>query len=521
MSLRIYCQLFFQNFALGNEVYYMLRCIKAVVVFFVLTSSLYAAGQSVDEVYRHAQELEKQGHYKQACQQYSEAGGVYSKKGNLRRADACRVARQQLEKVLLEYPYTRTEVAKLIEENFPDLSQEDIEDWVDNEVLSRTIDGEKRYYENFIENLKFRNIRLMHADARFYGPMEDFFNKYNDIVFRESQIGYPTPSWQVYTNPITFLGTGKLSIPRNKLPEKGVVQFWLPLPIKTSAQGDVRVISITPEEYVKLPPSIEEEIGLAYLEVPVSELKGNLDIEVQFTFSHYEQSFDIDPERIGQYDYEDGDYIKYTSSQKNINITPEIVAEAKKIVEGEENPYHIAKAIYTHIIDKIAYSVLPHLTFDVLEIPESEFVYQNKFGDSGAQSIYFVSLCRALGVPARTVAGWQLCPGYETCHFWAEFYLPNYGWVPADMALGQVANYLPNITKEQRQTFKNFFFTNQDPYRWTIQENIDIPVHPEADEPIFLRMAVQYPAVVSKDSENNLSFSIFDYWKLDLKPMYR
>ena len=492
------------------------------LVFFAFQLQAAAEQQlSGDEIYRNAQELEQQGYYKKARELYLKAENFYSEKGNLRRVDSCRISRQQIEKILIEYPYSKGEVLKLLEEAFPELSEEERNDWAENKVLSRTIDGEKHYFENFIENLKFRNIKLMRADARFYGPMESFFDKYNDIVFKDSHAGYSNPSWQPYVNRVVFLGDASLNIPRGKLPGKGILQLWLPLPIKTSAQDGIRIISLTPEEYVKLPPSIDGDIGLAYMEIDLQELKKDLEIKLLFTFSHYEQNFNIDPNKIGQYDYDGEFYRKYTASRGNTNITPEIAEKAKNIIEGEENPYFAVKKIYDYVIDNVSYSVIPHLTFDVLEIPESEFVHKNHFGDCGAQSLYFVSLCRSLGIPARTCGGWQLCPGYESCHFWAEFYLPNYGWVPADISLGQIANYLPDITKEQKTTFRDFFFCNQDPYRWTIQNDIDLPLQPVAEEPIFLKMAVQYPAVICKDSKKNLAFEMFDHWKFKLHPVYR
>ena len=250
-------------------------------------------------------------------------------------------------------------------------------------------------------------------------------------------------------------------------------------------------------------------------------MKKDLNIKLQFFYWHYEQSFDVDPNKIGDYDREDEMYIKYTSSRENTLITPEIEAKAKEIVEGEGNPYIAARKIYDYVIENVSYSVMPHLTFDVLSIPESQFVNENHFGDGNAQSLYFVALCRSLGIPARTTGGWQLCPGYESCHFWAEFYIPNYDWVPADISLAQIANYLPTITDNQKKTFKDYFFGHQDSYRWVIQNDIDLPVQPVTDEPIFLKMMVQYPAVVCKTSEKDLSLLIFENWKFDVKPLYK
>ena len=248
----------------------MFRYFKAILIFVVLSFvSIQAAQQSNDELYRKAQEFEQKGYYDKACKFYQKAWDEYIKKGNLSRADICRVSMHQLEKIMMEYPYTKEEVFKLLEENFPDLSAHDRREWVENNVLSRNIDGKEYYYENFIENLKFRNIKLMHNDERFYLPMEKFFNKYQDVVFKESNVGYSTPSWKTTVNPTTFFVDAKLKLPRRELPDEGILQLWLPIPIKTTAQDGIRIISITPEEYISVPVSVDRDIGLVYMEIPL------------------------------------------------------------------------------------------------------------------------------------------------------------------------------------------------------------------------------------------------------------
>jgi len=82
-------------------------------------------------------------------------------------------------------------------------------------------------------------------------------------------------------------------------------------------------------------------------------------------------------------------------------------------------------------------------------------------GSCNQYSAFFVALCRAVGIPARSVSGFigwkpwikeedlrpiyefetKLSPGglagvqhygSQIPHMWAEFYIPNYGWIPID-----------------------------------------------------------------------------------------
>jgi transglutaminase-like putative cysteine protease len=80
--------------------------------------------------------------------------------------------------------------------------------------------------------------------------------------------------------------------------------------------------------------------------------------------------------------------------------------------------------------------------------------------DSHSFSLLFCALARAAGIPSRPVAG---CLVYEErkvrVHYWAEFYLPGFGWVPVDPALGDGARFgnYPDI-----DTPDEYFFGNID-----------------------------------------------------------
>jgi len=332
---------------------------------------------------------------------------------------------------------------------------------------------------------------------------------------------------------VTFLVSASLSIPRGELPETGLFKLWIPLPIQTAAQRNVRVISIVPEEYVTIPPRVDGDISLAYLEIPLEQLKEDLNIRLQFSFAHYEQRFIIDPKNVGEYDTDSYLYKKYTRSYGNTTITPEIREKAQEIAGDGKNPYLAAKKIYDYIVEDIDYSAMPQLTLNVLGEPESVYVHEHSYGDCGAQSTYFSALCRSLGIPARSTGGMQLYPGREGPHFWAEFCLPNYGWIPVDTSVAQMVNR-PGLTNSQRKRFKEFFFGSQDPYRYVIQKDVDVPLTPEPDEPVLLPEAIQFPAVVCKTSTPRLWQSLYSsywqelgtsalgkHWNIEFRPVYR
>lgn len=493
-----------------------------LIVGMILISTYVFAQSEADLLYQQAQEFEKKAYYQKAYKTYKKARERYLEIGDLEKAKACRIRVHQIEKIFVDYSYTKEATVKLLGENFNYVSKDERNSWIEKGKIGFiTSDGQPFYFVNFVANLKYRNPHLKRKDSKFIEAETEFFRKYQDLVFKYPGSGYSPQAWKPYINPVTFLASASLPIPRGELPEVGLLKIWIPLPVQTGAQDNIRVISVMPEKYVKIPPRVEGDIGRAYLEIPLEQLKEDLNIRLQFIFSHYEQRFIIDPENAGEYDKESDLYKKYTRSYGNTTITPEIREKAREIVGDEKNPYLAAKRIYDYIVENIDYSLMPHYKLNVLGQPESVYVQENLHGDCGGQGIYFSALCRSLGIPARTTGGMQLCPGMENMHFWAEFYLPNYGWIPADSSIAQIADTPPELTENQRKTFKEFFFGSQDPYRYVIQKDVDVPLTPQPDEPVLLPMAIQFPAVVCETSEENPNFLALKYWKIEFKPVHR
>jgi len=285
----------------------------------------------------------------------------------------------------------------------------------------------------------------------------------------------------------------------------------------TGPPTDIRGLALQPSEWAPFPPQNDGDLGLVYLEIPLDRLKNDLAISAQYTLTHSEQRFAVDPAGVGAYDKNSNLYRTYTASRGNITINEAIRQKAREIIEGARNPYLAAQKIYNHVVHTIQYSHMPHISLGARGVPESVYVHQHGFGDCGAQSVYFSALCRAVGIPARTTGGWQLIPGVEGPHFWAEFYLANYGWLPVDTSIAQIARYLPELTGEQRDRFQNYFFGKMDPFRLVIQKDVDIPLTPSPAVAPLVPMALQIPEAQC-DVMNEIPGLLFmEAWKVEVQ----
>ena len=241
------------------------------------------------------------------------------------------------------------------------------------------------------------------------------------------------------------------------------VQIYLPLPREWESQKNVQIESVTPK-----PNSInvETEYGskMAYFELYDVRPGQSREFTAQYTFTFYETHMTIDPSKIGSYNKSDPEYIKFSAHRPHENIEsndPLIQNAAAEIVRGAENAYFKARRIYDWIVANIEY-----------RFPAgwgAKDTYLKKGGDCGCYTALFCAMCISEGIPARPVSGLifrdslykqaysskgnPTDPAAYGCHVYAEFYLPEYGWVPADGSIGRSSRRPDQYFGETRDPF--------------------------------------------------------------------
>lgn len=415
--------------------------------------------------------------------------------------------------MVLEYPYNRSQVEEIITAKFPDVPSDRRASWLPcDQSQCIESDGEYWFMERTVMNILYHNPDLMRewtaakGDTPFYDQL---------VPYALAPAGLTNST---YGNPITWEGTEEVSIPPDKLPKTGTLRLWLPLPIETDSQKDVEIISVEPARYVKSQTGTNADIGIAYLEIPLESVTGSpLNVTAKFRFTSYEQRFSIDPATVGRYNTSDPEYQKYTASGKSIALTPELNQKAREVVGDETNPYLQAQKIYWHVIS-LPYSSISYarLLANGSGQSVSEYVLATGYGDCGAQSAYFAALCRATGIPARALGGRQMVPGYEGSHFWSEYYLPGYGWIPNDVTVAEGAEWSYNATDADRHRYKTYYSENLDPYRYVIQKDVDVPIVPDPADETMLDITLQEPKAMCDTCPVDPKFWLPEYWKVTI-----
>lgn len=469
--------------------------------------------ENPDELYRKAKVEMENANYNTASGLFEQAYTLYKESGDSKNTLAARNGMLRSEASIQEFPFNRTGAEESMKARIPGITDEEIDEWLENSAQKIESDGEILYFMDVSSDYLYENFEIL---QKMNILDFDYVSRY---AIRDGNEADGMTGKNPYINPIRYTGTEKLDIPGDILPENGILKIWIPLPVKTDSQNDIIVQNLSYTEYIVNGPVTTGEIGYVCYEIPIKGIEGDLVITADIGFTSYEQIFNVDPEKVEPYNKGDPDYILYTQSERNIEITDDIRKKAKEIVGNETNPYLQAQLIYNYIITTYPYSHVPHGHLDLVDpkIAESTYMFETGHGDCGTQSMLFSALCRSLGIPARAIGGYQMVlaerPG---THFWAEYYIEGYGWIPCDTTVADVADWT-DTSDENRETFKKYYSSSLDPTRYVIQKNVDVEMSPDIpDDVVVFRIVRQTPAIVSDSSEQDLELLFGNYFTVDL-----
>ncbi|NLE23710.1 MAG: transglutaminase domain-containing protein [Actinobacteria bacterium] len=448
--------------------------------------------------------------YTRASALYERARASYLKAGRRTPARACLTALQDIYLITGTYSATRADMLEALAEMYPTVPADQRAAWLDlPSTESLRWDGVKHYFYEVPLNLAFRDVGLFQSLPDHVASYEQVYGTLRPYLEAEAA----APAWQPYAEPRMYEFRQTLAVPRSVLPATGSLRAWLPVPIIGGPQSDVRITNMDPATLVDRPPSIADQIGLVTFRVPLGQLDTDLRLSFNVRYTHSAQYFKIRPSAIGPYDTGAPYYRRYTASRGNTRITPAIRRTAKRVAGSAKNPYYQARRLYRYILDDVKYSLMPHAALWPRGQAESVYVHQRKYGDCGAQAMYFVALCRSLGIPARTTGGFQTFRGTPSGHFWAEFYLPGYGWIPVDPTAATMVDYLETVSPADKAAFHDFYFGNQDDLRLVVQKDTDLPLIPRATMRTALPLAVQMPAATCDTfTGGSLGLVLSEYW---------
>ena len=277
----------------------------------------------------------------------------------------------------------------------------------------------------------------------------------------ESGIVYKDP--RVYNVEYSF----KMSPDPNRIDRSKDLKVWLPIPREWDSQKGVKIVSVEPEPDARY---VDPEYGNPMLFWDFGKMpeKATYKADIKFRLESYDVSVEIDPNQVGTYDKTSREYKVYTQSTHTNRITPKIRELAQSAIGDETNPYLQAMRIAEFVTKRVHFKINDFETGRGIKCLLETATKDEETGEEyyegccNQMTTFFVTLCRAVGIPARYVGGFcGWCPSEEkdvvkakypfetklspqglaatqlydaglVFHVWGEFFVPNYGWIPID-----------------------------------------------------------------------------------------
>ena len=287
----------------------------------------------------------------------------------------------------------------------------------------------------------------------------------NDATIDQAGVIYRNP--RVYNVDYSF----ELIPDPKKIDRTKDLKLWVPVPREWDSQKAVKIISVDPPPHAEYEDP-EHGNRMLFWDFGKDSEKPSYRVDIKFRLESYDFHTEVDPDHIGPYDKTSKEYALYTRSTHTVSITPKIKELAQQAVGDETNPYLQAKRICEFVKKKVKLKILDFergrgikclLDYPVIDEETGAEYYE---GSCSQYSALFIALCRAVRIPARMVGGFigwrpwikaedlKLYYKFETklspeglagaqhyisllAHGWAEFYVPNYGWIPVDPTYGR------------------------------------------------------------------------------------
>lgn len=226
------------------------------------------------------------------------------------------------------------------------------------------------------------------------------------------------------------------------------VRLWLPIPAKSDP--DQRVLFLDVDSPVAH-RTVTDTVGNEFLYVEANNLKpGPLVVTTRFGIERSEVRRSVDPAMTRPLTAEETQKFSadlQSTSQSVIN--DDVRAMAARAVGNERNPVRVGRLLYDAILNHVEYHVKDpkpdsQKTMQATGTGSSLKTYETCTGNCTDFHSLYAALTRSVGIPTREVYG-SFFKGPldgqdkdQSYHCWIEIYAPQIGWIPLDVAVGDL-----------------------------------------------------------------------------------
>ena len=298
------------------------------------------------------------------------------------------------------------------------------------------------------ESWNVREIRVRLPDGAVSGNIEVRTNhgRSRPVFFDVSG----KPGYKNFRDKRSYTVNYSVDIRVLEATRPNTLYLWIPKPVCSPSQRNVSLITRSTD------PFVENHRGVSLFKLDNLGSGANQSINLSFRVDVYAVETEVRNTSVRQ----ETTPLRTAYIQSSALIpgdNQQIRTRVNSVVGREQNPYIKARLLYDWIINNIKIEE---------NIPAAESIVaalEQKEADPYTAALLYATMLRATGVPCVPVAGVLIDRSRQTfCHYWTEFWIDGFGWIPADPAMGAGAVPKSFITRED---FASYYFGNMDNQR--------------------------------------------------------
>ena len=231
--------------------------------------------------------------------------------------------------------------------------------------------------------------------------------------------------------------------------------LWIPKPISSSSQRNITLISRSIE------PFIDNHRGVSLFKLENLLSGASQSVTLSFRVEVYAAETGMRPLSVRQ-EITSVSAMHTQSSDLIPSNNQQIMSAVNLIIGREQNPYLRARLIYDWIIRNI------QIDNDLPSDKDIAAALEERQAGTYTAALLFTTMARAARVPCIPIAGVLIDrQGHTSRHYWNEFWINDFGWVPVDIAMGAGSVKLENLSMQNDfiQDHFNYYFGNIDNMR--------------------------------------------------------
>jgi transglutaminase-like putative cysteine protease len=267
-----------------------------------------------------------------------------------------------------------------------------------------------------------REIRVRVPDGAVNGNIEVRNERGNSppVVFDISD----RPGTKILSDKRSYTVNYSVDVKVGSATAPNTMYLWIPRPAASSAQRNAELLLSSVE------PFIEKYRGISLYKMDNLVKGSDIQIRLGWKVDVYSIATTIQSNSVRQ-ESESPLIEAYTQSTSQFpSDDPRIKNQAAAILGRERNAYLRAQRIYEWMTGE-SLKWVNQAEGDIFSVMETKQI------DSYLAALLYSTLLRSAGIPCQPVAGILINRNRQTIsHYWAEFWIDGFGWVPVDPAMG-------------------------------------------------------------------------------------